>query len=498
MEGLSAPAPARKMHPLEQKTEKKATTTNEVHTAIAVTTAMSSSISVNSSRTTAQTVMAVVTLSTAAAASLYIFHSSRHQRKKRTTTRTTLHCGMSDWGNGVTNAEEDDDDDHESGGNYCNKRLGIPEEDLPTHIQREIYKERQRKAKMGMMSLKTPMYDNVYMLDEDREPMCTISMKKARWYIKKGIGEWSSFKEDDRHAAGIGNTSSASTNNLDDGKMGEEQDDVKCIRLLFEHNGSTNDSCGNKEGTSSEALYLRTAKQNICVACGRDGYIIRHYIVPYSYRSLLPPEYKSHMSHDIVILCPDCHLDCERHSKRRMKRIESELRKKKEIMSEGAGDVFGRNDIDPVVEDPYLGHVRSCAVALVKWKDTMPEDQVERYEKAVRDYLVSACMNDAEKATLLNGNGEAKLTKTQLEKACSVNYRVKNPNYVSGSDIVIRSLKGDARLISQFIVDWRNHFIDTVNPRHMPTGWRIDNPVVCGSQFLILDRGLEGPMLRSW
>ncbi len=459
---------------------------------------MSSSVSVNSSRTTAQTVLAVVTLSTAAAASLYIFHSSL-QRKKRTTTRTTLHCGKSDGGNGVTNAEEDDDDDdHESGGNYCNKRLGIPEEDLPTHIQREIYKERQRKAKMGMMSLKTPMYDNVYMLDEDREPMCTISMKKARWYVKKGIGEWSSFKEDDRHAAGIGNTS-ASTNNLDDGKMGEEpDDDVKCIRLLFDHNGSKNDSSGNKEGTSSEALYLRTAKRNVCVACGGDGYIIRHYIVPYSYRSLLPPEYKSHMSHDIVILCPDCHLDCERHSKRRMKRIESELRKKKEIMSEGAGDVIGRNEIEPVIEDPYLGHVRSCAVALAKWKDTMPEDQVERYEKAVRDYLVSACKNDAEKATLMNGNGEAKLTKTQLEKACSVNYRVKNPNYVSGSDIVIRSLRGDARLISQFIVDWRKHFIDTVNPRHMPTGWRIDNPVVCGSQFLILDRGLEGPMLRSW
>jgi hypothetical protein len=59
-------------------------------------------------------------------------------------------------------------------------------------------------------------------------------------------------------------------------------------------------------------------------------------------------------------------------------------------------------------------------------------------------------------------------------------------------------VEGDARLISQFIVDWRKHFIDTVNPRHMPTGWRIDNPVVCGSQFLILDRGLEGPMLRSW
>jgi len=338
------------------------------------------------------------------------------------------------------------------------KELGVSEENLPTHIQREIHKERKRQAKVELISMKTPMYDNVCMLDTNRELMCTISMKKARWYTKKGIAEWSTFKEDD----------DGSTTNL----IAEE---VKCIRLLFEHNGAD-----SKKTTPEETLYLRSAKQNVCVACGDDGHHIRHYIVPYSYRTLLPEEYKSHMSHDIVILCPDCHLECERPTKKRMKNIEHDLRMK---MGEGA------IDISPFIDDPHLRHIRSCGIALVKWTENMPTEKVERYDKDVREYLASMCKKEEEKEAILNG--KEKLTKSQLQKACSVNYRVKNPNFVRGNEVVVRSLKG-AQGIEEFIIDWRKHFIAMVNPQHMPTGWRIDSPVLCGSM------GGDVDGVKSW
>ena len=283
----------------------------------------------------------------------------------------------------------------------------------------------------------------VYMLDQHKEILCTISLKKAKWYIKKGIAEWSSFKEDANYHT-------------------IEGDEEACIRLLFQHNQRT-----NKLG-STEEEYLCSEKQNICVACGDDGYHIRHYIVPYSYRSLLPEQYKSHMSHDIVILCPDCHVDCERHSKRRMKQMEHTLRMQ-------LGPEY---NVPPVIEDSYLGHVRSCAIALAKWRDKMPIDKVDRYNVVVREYLASLCNNEEDKTAILNGDNE--LSKSQLQKACSVNYRVKNANYIPGSDIVVKSLNGDADTIEQFIIDWRNHFLDTVHPQHMPTGWRVDNPVACG------------------
>eukprot|EP00579_Thalassiosira_antarctica_P024426 CAMPEP_0201988490 /NCGR_PEP_ID=MMETSP0904-20121228/92356_1 /ASSEMBLY_ACC=CAM_ASM_000553 /TAXON_ID=420261 /ORGANISM="Thalassiosira antarctica, Strain CCMP982" /LENGTH=459 /DNA_ID=CAMNT_0048542665 /DNA_START=63 /DNA_END=1440 /DNA_ORIENTATION=+ len=448
-----------------------------------------SSIIPNSSRNT-QSLMAIGTL-IVAATSIYKFTQKRKDD------------------GGTNNSATNDETEF-----Y--KELGVSEENLPTHIQREIHKERKRQAKVELISMKTPMYDNVCMLDTNRELMCTISMKKARWYTKKflflsavfitffifslllfrdldttnknpiqhtthdnnitqydnvcmldtnrelmctismkkarwytkkGIAEWSTFKEDD----------DGSTTNL----IAEE---VKCIRLLFEHNGAD-----SKKTTPEETLYLRSAKQNVCVACGDDGHHIRHYIVPYSYRTLLPEEYKSHMSHDIVILCPDCHLECERPTKKRMKNIEHDLRMK---MGEGA------IDISPFIDDPHLRHIRSCGIALVKWTENMPTEKVERYDKDVREYLASMCKKEEEKEAILNG--KEKLTKSQLQKACSVNYRVKNPNFVRGNEVVVRSLKG-AQGIEEFIIDWRKHFIAMVNPQHMPTGWRIDSPVLCGS-----------------
>ena len=363
-----------------------------------------------------QSILAVGTLVAAGTASIYILHTRLKRKKYK--------------------SESDDD-----ANNAKHHHLGISEENLPTHIQREIYKVKQRKKKAAMISMKSPMYDNIYMLDEHREVLCTISMKKAKWYIKKGIAEWSSMKKNN--------------NSMNDNTNGGE---MKCIRLLFQHNRTN-------QKDSSEELYLCSPKQNKCVACGDDGYHIRHYIVPYSYRTLLPKEYKSHMSHDIVILCPDCHVDCERESKHRMKQMENTLRMQ-------LGPEY---NVPVMIEDSYLGNVRSCAIALAKWKNKMPNEKVERYEVVVREYLSSLCVTEEEKNAILNGKNE--LPKSQLQKACSVNYRVKNPNFVPGSDIVVQSLKGDSKAIEQFIVEWRQHFVDTVHPQHMPTGWRVDNPV---------------------
>jgi hypothetical protein len=120
---------------------------------------------------------------------------------------------------------------------------------------------------------------------------------------------------------------------------------------------------------------------------------------------------------------------------------------------------------------------------------------VNRYEQVVRDYLISVSTekeDDNNKETFLV------LTKSHLQTACSIKYRIKNPKYISGSDLVVQSLQGDACRIEQFIIEWRINFMDTVQPKFMPTGWQINNPVICGSNYLVLDRGLDGPPLRSW
>ncbi|KAL7551015.1 hypothetical protein ACHAWF_014225 [Thalassiosira exigua] len=409
---------------------------------------MSSIISYPSNSRAAQSLVVGTVIAAAAAASIIYIHAARRRRRE--------------WP--PPSSDDDGEARRRSGGGPADSadfysRLGVSPENIPSHIRREIHKERQRKAKAELISMKTPMYDNVYMLDRDRDLMCTISLKKARWYVNKGIAEWSSFK--DGGAEGV----------VPEG--GEA--DATCIRLLFEHNGSSADK------SADETLYLRSAKQNVCVACGDDGHHMRHYVVPYAYRALLPEEYKSHMSHDVVIMCPDCHVDCERRTKRRMRQMEDELRMK-----------LGANALEasPVVDDPRLYHIRSCAIALARWKDQMPAETIAGHEREVREYLAGECANEEERDALRSGAEE--LTKSQLQRACGIRYRSKNPDYVPGSELVVRSLE-DARAIEEFIVDWRKHFLAVANPRHMPAGWRVDNPVVCGR-----GKADGGDIAKSW
>ena len=53
------------------------------------------------------------------------------------------------------------------------QNLGIDPTNLPPHILRNIAKEQRRKSKVELLSMKSPMYDNVFMLDPDMELMCS-------------------------------------------------------------------------------------------------------------------------------------------------------------------------------------------------------------------------------------------------------------------------------------------------------------------------------------
>ena len=95
--------------------------------------------------------------------------------------------------------------------------------------------------------------------------------------------------------------------------------------------------------------------------------------------------------------------------------------------------------IDPVIDDPKLGQVRSCALALMKWKSTMPKEKVDHYDMVVRTYLASSvCTDEEEQMEILNRKDDVELTKLQLQMAINVKYRTKNPHYIPGADIVIQ------------------------------------------------------------
>jgi hypothetical protein len=300
-------------------------------------------------------------------------------------------------------------DEKDSKRNGADDNIIIWKDELvPPHLQRQVYKQRKRQAKIPDLALKSNMYDNIQMMDPNGILLANISKKKAKWYVSKHLATWKTHPV--------------------------------CIQLSFTpraHSGSG---------------FEKSVKQNVCVACGDDGGLfMRHYIVPYAYRTLLAKKFKTHQSHDVVILCPECHLHCEHATQLRMNSLEEKLQEHCRHAS------FINQD---------LYRVKSAALALSRWKHKLPCETIQQYQTLVRNYL-NISSHD--------------ISLEQLQLAAAVEYRIPNPDYISGPQFVIQQSllrDQDDDEVEQFIKDWRRHFIDTVQPRFLPQGWSIDSPVM--------------------
>eukprot|EP00978_Attheya_sp_CCMP212_P049219 scaffold633585_cov63-Attheya_sp.AAC.1 len=305
-------------------------------------------------------------------------------------------------------------------------------------------KQTRWQQKKQLFAMKSPMYDNVQMLDKKGELLCTISTKKGRWYVKKGLAAWTDPEE-----------SRAIQLNFD-------VKDRASTTTTTTNNDTTEDT--TVENKKDGDVYQKSEKHNVCVACGDAKQYMRHYIVPYAMKKLFPSKYKSHLSHDICILCPNCHVHCERESHKRMNFL----------IEQNQQQQLGNEPEPQFIVDPDLYHVRSCALALLRWKDKLPPNKANVYETTVRSYLTK---NNESLLSLKRLDEE--LTASQLQSAIDVEYRIENSKYIPGPQRLLQSLEGNETKMEAFIKDWRQHFLDTAQPRYLPTGWSIDSPVTC-------------------
>lgn len=92
---------------------------------------------------------------------------------------------------------------------------------------------------------KSSLYENCRILAPSGVLMCNANKKKLQWYLDRGLAD--------------------------------EIDDAT-IRLKFEPKGL---------GHAGDQFYLES-KQNACVSCGASDQVVRHSIVPHSFRTHLP------------------------------------------------------------------------------------------------------------------------------------------------------------------------------------------------------------------
>ncbi|XP_064487258.1 exonuclease 3'-5' domain-containing protein 2-like [Ornithodoros turicata] len=252
---------------------------------------------------------------------------------------------------------------------------------------------------------KTPLYDNCVLQAPDGEPLCTCDYKKARWYLEKGLGT-------------------------------EVSEEPLIVRLNFEP--------ANRPILDSQ--YYIQAKDNVCVVCGSKESLLRKNVVPREYRKNFPDVMKHHISHDILLLCVQCH---------QLSNLRDlDLRY---VLASECDAPFESHEVTKCREDPVLRRIKSAARALLRSRDRLPSDRVAALEQVLNDHYNSDSV-----------------TKELVEEAAEIDTKIYNTNFVAHGVKVVEHYKRNGGLIS-FETKWRKHFLETMKPKYMPALWSVDH-----------------------
>nr|XP_020459872.1 exonuclease 3'-5' domain-containing protein 2 isoform X3 [Monopterus albus] len=307
-----------------------------------------------------------------------------------------------------------DGDDGAADGERRRKMRKTPTYESPESGDQQVPDPRKSNKRKplgtGYSARKSPLYDNCFLYAPDGQPLCTCDKKKAKWYLDKGIGVLQS-------------------------------EEPFVVKLLFEPSGRPD----------SQQDYYLTAKENLCVVCGKAESYIRKNIVPHEYRRHFPTEMKDHNSHDILLLCTSCHATSNMH--------DGVL---KQQLAEEFAAPQGCEEGIRLLEDSDRRRVRSAARALLIPGDGLPEQRQKELQDLIKNFL--------------NMNEEEELTNEVLQQVADLETRILNEAYVPhGLKVVQAHAKQGLRGLMDLERLWRQHFLTTMQPRHLPPLWSVDH-----------------------
>lgn len=207
--------------------------------------------------------------------------------------------------------------------------------------------------------------------------------------------------------------------------------DDNTIQLRFETKGP---------GHKGDDFYLNQ-KLNQCVVCGKTEFLTKHHIVPYCYRKHLPENIKSHASYDVVILCMDCHHEYEKNA----------FNLKKQICAEAGISVAGVGDV-----------LNFEVVQAMKAMNALTSNHVIPQERR-------QVLNDT---VFCYYKRDLSLEEQQAELKVLFRKR-KRKEYKTSGQHIVENLTD----VEEFVKRWRTHFIETMQPRHLPDGWTIHRTI---------------------
>ncbi|XP_055849502.1 exonuclease 3'-5' domain-containing protein 2 [Episyrphus balteatus] len=261
----------------------------------------------------------------------------------------------------------------------------------------------------GISTRSKTLYDNCLLEAPDGELLCTCDRKKAQWYVDQNLAQ-------------------------------EVSSNPYTVRLNFEPAGRAVGEVGR---------YYQTPKENQCVVCGRKDAYIRKNVVPREYRKHFPVVMKSHTSHDVLLLCPQCH----------QKSNISDLKIRTKLGKLCNAPYLNEEGAPKLVEIPELRQLRSAARALMYNSDRIPQWRKEELEKII----------------LKNYSGAEQVTPEMLEECINKDITESFSDYTPHGSKVVQEYQEKFGGLIELEKLWREHFLNTMQPKYLPNLWNVNH-----------------------
>ncbi|XP_038703884.1 protein RRP6-like 3 isoform X2 [Tripterygium wilfordii] len=293
---------------------------------------------------------------------------------------------------------------------------------------RQISRKASRDLFVQKFSCKSPVYHNCRIYANDGRLLCYCDRRKLEWYLRRDLAKL-----------------------VDDNPPG--------IMLLFEPKGRPEDEDND--------FYIQS-KQNLCVGCGEEKHYLRYRIIPSCYRMHFPEHLKSHRSHDIVLLCVDCHEVAHAAAEKYKRQIAAEFGvplfvpkvfnpEQGMLVSSASAMSFEGNGVSPL-------QLRTAAMALLRHGSRMPSKRCKELRQIVMQFYGGREISedDLERALLV---GMSPHERRRLEKKRGLSFK-----HAKGSSVSDKGQENGARRRAGSAVSNTSEFDDSNSIGAEPLG----------------------------
>jgi len=317
------------------------------------------------------------------------------------------------------------------------------EESKKQDILKRNSKQQRRNKVMEKFSLKRPIYENCKILAPDGEILCKWDKKKVQWYLERDLAEL--IKEE-----------------------------PLTVKLKFEPSGR---GITNFSDEKDDDEFYVEERSNICVAWGNGKNYLRHQIIPGKFRIFFPEKYKSHRSHDVLLLC----FDCNEISIKKQAELEAKLSKQYNVpMKVLDADAQMRETVTLFQRKPR---------GIIRGRKKIPEDRLllmyKDFLEASEELIEKRVLKGEDQNNLgefinKNKGEDLEIDYEFLEKA--IKFKPKKTTTIANKrqnifgKLIIEKYGGTEK-IPDFIKMWRQYFLDNLNPKFLPKNWSVDHSI---------------------